>query len=239
MTTPHLKAEMGQIADTVLMPGDPLRAKFIADNFLEDAVQYNSVRAEYGFTGTYKGKKISVQSSGMGLSSASIYATELFKFYGVNNIIRVGTAGAISTDVHVRDLVLAEGSCTNTRFVHNFFDPEIEFSPIADFNLLRTAADLADEKGFTYHVGNTIGVDRFYNDRIDNDRLAQFGILATEMELPAIYSIAAEYHKHALGILTISDHIVTGESTTSDERQTGFKQMMELALDTAVKFAGE
>lgn len=237
MPTPHLEAEVGQIADTVLMPGDPLRAKYIAENFLENPVQYNGVRAEYGFTGTYKGKKISVQSSGMGLSSASIYATELFKFYGVENIIRVGTAGALSRDVHVRDLVLAEGSCTNTNFVHNFFDSEIEFAPIANFDMLRAAADLAEEKGLTYHVGNTIGVDRFYNDRIDNERLAQFGILATEMELPAIYSIAAEYHKRALGILTISDHIMTGEATTSEERQTGFKQMMELALDTAVKFA--
>lgn len=237
MPTPHLEAEVGQIADTVLMPGDPLRAKYIAENFLENPVQYNGVRAEYGFTGTYKGKKISVQSSGMGLSSASIYATELFKFYGVENIIRVGTAGAISRDVHVRDLVLAQGSCTNTRFVHNFFDPEIEFAPIANFDMLKTAADLAEEKGFNYHVGNTIGVDRFYNDRIDNERLAQFGILATEMELPAIYSIAAEYHKRALGILTISDHIMTGESTTSTERQTGFRNMMELALDTAANFA--
>ena len=236
MSTPHIDAENGDVARTVLLPGDPLRAKFIADHFLTEVTCYSRVRDAYGFTGNYQGHRVSVQATGMGMPSIGIYATELVKFFGVENLIRVGTAGAISTDVHVRDLVLSQGASSGqSGYVSSFFDKEIDFAPIADFKLLSTAARLAETAELTYHVGNTIGVDRFYNDDIENQTLADFGILATEMEIPALYTVAAQYHKRALGILTISDHMVTGETTTPQERQTTFTDMMTLALDTAVQ----
>lgn len=231
----HINAKKGDIAKTVLMPGDPLRAKFIAENFLDDVVLYNTVRNAFGYTGTYHGEEISVQASGMGIPSISIYANELMRDFGVENIVRVGSAGAMQKDIHIKDIVIAEGGSTDSNIINTTFGSGFYFAPIADYDLLSTAVDTARAKKLKYHVGNVFGADRFYNDEIDNEKLAEYGILAVEMEIPALYMLAAKYKRHALGILTISDHLITGETTTAAERQTGFGEMIELALDTVTK----
>lgn len=237
MSTPHIEAEKGEIAKTVLLPGDPLRAKFIADNFLDNVTRYNTVRNAFGYTGTYKGTPVSVQATGMGMPSIGIYSTELAKYFGVKNLIRIGTAGTISSDVHVRDIVISEGASSGqSGFVSSYFDKEINYAPIANFELLDEAVHKAQELGMSYHVGNTLAVDRFYNDTIDNKKLSDFGILATEMEIPALYTVAAQFHCRALALLTVSDNIITGEATTPEERQTGFKDMMKLSLETVKDF---
>lgn len=230
----HLNAEPGQIAETVLLPGDPLRAKHIAETFLENPVQHNTVRGMLGFTGTYKGQRVSVQGTGMGMPSAGIYITELVKDYGCKNLIRVGTAGSYQEKVKVRDIVLGQAACTDSNINRIRFG-ERTFAPIADFELLLRAYQIAQQRGLNAHVGNIMSSDTFYNDDPEEfRRWAAFGVLAVEMEAAALYTIAAQYGVRALTILTISDHLVTHELTTAEERQTTFNEMIEVALDAAL-----
>ena len=235
MATPHIKAEHGDFAKTVLMPGDPKRSRFIAEHFLQDWKLVNDVRGVQGYTGTYKGVPVSVMASGMGIPSIGIYSYELYNFFGVENILRVGSAGAISNKLKVRDIVLGQGACTNSAFGDQF-GLRGHYAPIADFGLLRTAADIADELGLRYAVGNLLSSDTFYDDDPDaNAKWMKLGVLAIEMEAAALYYNAARAGKKALAICTISDHVLTGEETTSEERQETFTQMMELALEVAVR----
>ena len=236
MATPHISAEKGDFAKTVLMPGDPLRAKFIAENFLEDAVLVNNVRGVQGYTGTYKGTRVSVMASGMGCPSIGIYSYELFSFYDVENIIRIGSAGALTEKLQVRDIVAGIGANYATDYPSHFHMPGT-LAPTADFNLLSTAVEAAKEKGIQMHVGNLLCHDAFYNEGGMQETLewAKMGTLAVEMESAALYLNAARLGKRALVICTISDHLVNGEKTTAEERQTTFTQMMEIALETAVK----
>lgn len=232
----HIGAKKGEIADTILLPGDPLRAKFIAENYFENVVQYNEVRGMYGFTGTYKGKRISVQGTGMGVPSISIYVNELIQEYDVKTLIRVGTCGSMQDDVHIRDVILAQGATTDSQ-VNRMVFGGIDYAPLAHFELLKNAYEIAREKGLTTHVGNVFTSDSFYRDngREMNELLARYNVIAVEMETSALYTLAAKYNRRALSILTVSDHVFTGEQTTSEERQTSFQQMMELALETAIK----
>lgn len=232
----HIAAEKGAIAKTVLFPGDPLRAKFIAETFLEDVVQYNTVRNMFGYTGTYKGVKVSVQGSGMGIPSAMIYAEELYQEYGVETIIRIGTAGGMKEEVKVRDIVLGMGATTDSSALSNIFEGQVHYSAIASFEVLDIAYHIAEKSDVQgIHVGNILSSDRFYNEEMDKKKLARYGVMAVEMEAAGIYAVAAKHNKKALTMCTISDHILTGEETTAEERQTTFTQMMEIALETAVK----
>jgi len=231
----HIAAKPGQIAETVLLPGDPLRAKYIAETYLEDVVQYNSVRNMFGYTGTYKGKRVSVQGTGMGLPSIMIYVNELITEYNVQNLIRVGSAGAIQKDIHVRDIVIVQGATTDSSVVANTFNGQVHFAPIADFELLYNAYNVAKERNLPVHVGNVLSSDRFYNDELDKQKLADYGVLAVEMEAAGLYTLAAKYNRKALALLTISDHILTGEETTAEERETTFDDMMFVALDSILK----
>ena len=233
MSTPHNSAEKGDIAKVVLMPGDPLRAKVVADRYLTDVTCFNKVRNMYGFTGTYQGKRISIMGSGMGMPSMGIYSYELYNFYDVDSIIRIGTAGGISTDVHVRDVVIGQAACTDSNFAYQFGLPG-SFAPVGDFGMLRQAADAAEALGAPYHVGNIFSTDVFYNASDHTAALGEMGVLATEMECAALYLTATKAHKKALGIMTISDHLVTGESLSAEDRQNTFTQMMEIALCVAV-----
>ena len=234
MSTPHNSANYGDFGKTVLMPGDPLRAKFIAENFLTDPVLVNNVRGVQGYTGTWKGVKVSVMASGMGIPSIGIYSHELYTQYGVENILRVGSTGALQENVKVRDIIFAMGASTNSNYIHQFGIPGT-FAPIADYTLLRTAADIAEKSGATYQVGNVLSADTFYNDDPTfNDKWIRMNVLAVEMEAAGLYTNAARLGKRALAILTVSDHILTGEALPSEDRQTTFTQMMEIALDTAV-----
>ena len=233
--TPHNRAMPGDLASTVLMPGDPLRSQFIAETYLEDRKLVNNVRGVQGYTGLYKGKPVSVMASGMGMPSIGIYSYELFNFYGVENIMRVGSAGAMNAKLKVRDIVLGQGACTNSSYGEQF-GFRGHYAPIADYTLLRTAADVAEEMGLPYHVGNLFSSDTFYDD--DPQASAawmKMGVLAIEMEAAALYMNAARAGKRALSICTISDHLLTGEVTTAEERQSSFGQMMELALETAIR----
>ena len=235
MSTPHIAAEIGDFAKTVLMPGDPLRSQYIAETYLEDRRLVNNVRGVQGYTGTYKGVPVSVMASGMGMPSIGIYSYELFNFFGVENILRVGTAGALHADLHVGDVVLAQGACTNGNFGSQFLTCGT-FAPIADWNLLRCAADIMDERKMSYRVGNVFSSDIFYNeDEKCTPNWQKMGVLAVEMEAAALYMNAARSGKHALGIMTISDSLVTDESSSPEERQTSFHAMMELALEVAVR----
>lgn len=227
--TPHIAAQYGEIAETVLMAGDPLRAKFIADNYIEQPVQFNDVRGMLGFTGTYRGKRVSVMGHGMGIPSIGIYSYELFNFYGVKTIIRVGSAGAYHPDLHIGDLVIAQGACTDSNYAAQFELPGT-FAPIGDFDLLRAAANACDERNIRYKVGNILSSDVFYSDNPHGDRWQKMGVLAVEMEASALYMNAARSGNRALAICTISDHILTGEVTTAEERRTTFTNMMEVAL---------
>lgn len=240
MSTPHIAANKGDFADTVLMPGDPLRSRLIAESFLSDARLVNDVRGVQGYTGLYKGKKISVMASGMGMPSMGIYSYELFNFFGVENIIRVGSAGSYNTDVKLRDIVLAQAACTDSNFVKQFGLPG-DFSPIADFGLLTKAVAKAESLGLTCHVGNILSSDRFYGDseglpdwKQPVALWAKMGVLAVEMEAAALYMNAARAGKRALCICTVSDSLITGEATTAEERQNSFTDMIRLALETAV-----
>ena len=227
--TPHIGAQYGEIAETVIMAGDPLRAKLMAERFLDDAVQFNNVRGMLGFTGTYKGKRISVMGHGMGMPSIGIYTYELFNFYGVKTIVRVGSAGAIQTDLHLGDLVIAQGACTNSNYAAQYELPGT-FAPIGDFQLLRKAADACDRMGYAYKVGNVLSSDVFYNENAHNDKWSAMGVLAVEMEIAALYMNAVRSGNRALAICTVSDHIITGEVTTAEERQNTFTKMMDVAF---------
>jgi len=228
----HINAKEGQIAESILLPGDPLRAKFIAENFLEDVVCYNEVRGMYGFTGNYKGKPVSVQGTGMGMPSISIYATELIQSYGAKNLIRVGTCGAYQEEIKIRDLVIAMAASTDSN-INSIRFQGCNFAPTASFKLLKRAYDIAVEKGISPKVGNVFSSDTFYGDAPDDWKLwAKFGCLAVEMETAALYTIAAKYGVDALALLTASDHFISGEVTTAEERETTFTRMIEVALDT-------
>ena len=235
MSTPHIATQMGDFAKTVLMPGDPLRAKFIAETFLTDARLVNNVRGIQGYTGTYEGVPVSVMASGMGMPSIGIYSYELFKFYGVENILRVGTAGGMSQRVKLRDVVLGMGACTNSNFASQYNLPG-QFAPIADYTLLKTAAEQAERLGLHVEVGNLLSSDIFYDDNPEaNPAWRKLGVLAVEMEAAALYMNAARLGKRALAICTISDHLLTGEATDAETRQTSFRDMMKLALSVAVE----
>lgn len=230
--TPHIEAKAGDFAETVLMPGDPLRAKFIAETFLEDAKLINNVRGVQGHTGLYKGKRVSVMASGMGMPSIGIYSYELFNFYDVKNIIRVGTAGVIRPDLKVRDIVIGQGACTNSQYGSQFGLPG-SFAPICSFDLLQKAVAAAQKIGITPVVGNLYSSDTFYDDSQGLSKWQKMGVLAVEMEAAALYMNAARAGKNALAICTISDNPFTGEATTSEERQNNFTKMMEIALEIA------
>lgn len=235
--TPHISAKLGEIAKTVLMPGDPLRSKFIAETFLENPVLVNNVRGVQGYTGTWKGVPVTVMASGMGIPSIGIYSWELYNFYEVDNIIRVGSAGALSDDLRLMDVVAGAGACTDSNFAHQF-DLNGTFAPIADFTLLSQAAAAARDNGVELHVGNVLSADNFYNDGSDgSDQWKKMGVLAVEMEAAGLYMNAARAGKRALGLFTISDHIYRAEELTSEQRQNSFVQMITIALDTAVKMA--
>lgn len=235
--TPHINAKPGDFGKTVLMPGDPLRAKFIAENFLTNPVLVNNVRGVQGYTGEYKGVKVSVMASGMGMPSIGIYSYELFNFFEVDNIIRVGSAGGMQEDVHVRDLVIGMGASTNSSYGLQFGLPG-SFSAIASYPLMAAAIESAKENGANYHVGNILSSDTFYSDDTEaSAKWRKLGVMAVEMEAAALYMNAARAGKNALAILTISDHLLTGEATTAEERQNSFTQMMEVALETAVKMS--
>jgi purine-nucleoside phosphorylase len=231
----HIGAKQGEIAERVLLPGDPLRAKWIAENFLDDAKCYSTVRNMLGYTGTHRGVRVSVQGSGMGMPSASIYTHELINEYGVKTLIRVGSCGALSTDLGLRDVIAASGASTDSAMNRQRFDGLVDYAPVADFGLLRTAVDTAAARGVTLTVGPILAADAFYTDRPDlYDKLADYGVLAVEMESAAIYTIAARYRARALTILTVSDHIRTGERMSAADREQSFTQMVEVALDTAI-----
>src|SRR6201991_3531947 len=231
----HIGAKPGEIAERVLLPGDPMRAKWIAETFLQDAKCYTQVRGMLGFTGTWQGVPVSVQGSGMGMPSASIYTHELINEYGVTSVLRIGSCGAMVTDLNLGDVIAAIGSATDSNMNRTRFDGLIDYAPVADFGLLRTAVDTAERRGIPMRVGPILAADAFYTDRPDlYDALANYGVLAVEMESAALYTIAARYKARALTVLTVSHHIKRGEKTTSQEREQTFGQMVEIALDTAI-----
>ena len=231
--TPHINAEEGAFAKTVLMPGDPLRAKYIAETYLENPRLVTSVRNMFGYTGTYKGREISVMGSGMGMPSIGIYSYELFSFFGVENIIRIGSAGAYSDKLKVRDIVIGMGACTNGNFNSQYRLPGT-FAPIASYDLLESAVKHTREKGVNFKVGNILSSDTFYDDANSGLEWAKMGVLGVEMESAALYATAARLSKNALAILTVSDSFIyPEENTTSEEREKSFNQMMEIALEVA------
>ncbi|MBQ9216132.1 MAG: purine-nucleoside phosphorylase [Prevotella sp.] len=227
--TPHIGAKFGEIVETVIIAGDPLRVKFMAERFLKDPVQFNNVRGMLGFTGTYNGKRVSVMGHGMGMPSIGIYTYELYNFYGVETIIRVGSAGSIHKDLHIGDIAIAMGACTNSSFADQYELPGT-FAPIANFELVRKAVETCERLGYNYKVGNVFSSDTFYTENPHNEKWMNMGVLAIEMEIAALYMNAARSGRRALGICTISDHILTGEVTTAEERQTTFTHMMDVAF---------
>jgi len=227
--TPHIGAKYGEIAETVIMAGDPLRVKLMAEKFLDHPVLFNNVRGMLGYTGTYQGKPVSVMGHGMGIPSIGIYTYELYNFYGVKTIIRVGSAGSINKDLHIGDLAITMGACTNSNFAAQYELPGT-FAPIADFGLVRAAAESCEKFGYHYMVGNVLSSDMFYGENPHNDKWISMGVLAIEMEIAALYMNAARSGNRALGICTISDHILTGEVTTAEERQNNFTHMMDVAF---------
>ena len=233
--TPHIEAIPEDFAKTVLMPGDPLRSEFIAKNFLDGAVLINNVRGIHGYTGSYKGKKVSVMASGMGMPSMGIYAYELFNFFEVENIIRVGSAGAISDEVKVRDIIFGMGASTNSNFAAQYC-LDGAFAPIADYNLMKIAIEEADKLGASYAVGNLLSTDAFYNVNTESiKKWKNLGVLGIDMEAAALYMNAAYARKNALAICTVSDHVFTGESLDASERQSSFAEMIEIALNAATR----
>ena len=231
----HIEAKVGEIAESVLLPGDPLRAKYIAETFLEGAVCYNNVRGMLGFTGTYKGNRVSIQGTGMGMPSASIYIHELINDYGAKNLVRIGTCGAIQHDVQIRDVIIAQAAATNSAIIRNDF-PGYDFPQIGNFDLIKNAYEVGIDKGLRLRVGNVLSSDTFYTDDKDEfTKLGKHGVLAVEMETAALYYLTAKFGVKGLGLLTVSDHILTGEQTTAQERQTTFNGMIEVALETVIK----
>ena len=236
MPTPHNSAEVGDIAERILLPGDPLRAKYIAENFLTDAKEYSHVRNVLGYTGSYKGTPVSVQGTGMGMPSIAIYVHELISIYGVKKLIRVGSCGALAKDLHIRDVVIAQGTTTDSSMPKNIFGTSVSFAPLADFSLLENAVHHAREKHLPVRVGNVLSQDRFYDDEIDFAKLLGYGVLAAEMETAALYLIAAKFGVQALGIFTVSDHITCDEArATPEERERSFNDMIELALESIIE----
>ncbi len=235
MATPHNSAEPGDYAPVCLLPGDPLRARYIAENFLDDVRQVNAVRNCLGYTGAYKGVPVSVQASGMGIPSLSIYVNELARFYGVKRIIRPGSAGGVGKDVHIRDIVLAQGSSTDSNVSVGALGPAIHYAPLANFSLLDKAYHIAAAQGLSVKVGDVFAADRFYNDEIDNAMLAEYGVLAVEMESAGLYMLGARLGFEALSILSVSDMILgEGEALTSEERASSLDDMIVLSLETAI-----
>ena len=233
--TPPINAKPSDIAKVVLMPGDPLRSEYVAKNFLKDATLFNNVRGVQGYTGEWNGKRVSVMASGMGMPSIGIYSYELFKFFGVENIIRVGSAGGMAEKVKIRDIIFGMGASTTTNFAVQYA-LEGAFAPIASYELMKTAISEADIIGASYHVGNLLSSDIFYNANPDaNKKWTDMGVLGVEMEAAALYMNAAYLGKRALAICTVSDHLLTGEALDADARQTSFNEMMEIALNTAIK----
>ena len=230
-TTPHINLQ-GEFAKTVLMPGDPLRAKFIAENFLKDYTLVNNVRGIQGYTGKQKGVPVSVMASGMGIPSISIYSYELYSFFGVENIIRVGSAGGMQPSVKIRDIVIGMGACTNSNFASQY-NLGGTFAPIASYKLLERTVSKANDMKLSYHVGNLLSSDTFYSDA-SNEPWQKMGVLAVEMEAAGLYMNAARLNKNALAICTVSDHLITGEATSAEERQTTFNDMITLALEVAI-----
>lgn len=230
----HINAKKGEIAETILLPGDPLRAKYIAESFLENITCYNEVRNMLGFTGTYKGHRISVQGTGMGVPSISIYITELMQEYDVQKLIRVGTCGALQKDVKVRDVILAQSASTDSKMNEIIFNG-LDFAPTANFDLLFKAYNAGLQAGLNLKVGNVFTADMFYSDENQNEKLARYGVLAVEMETAALYTLAAKFNRQALSVLTVSDHILTGEITSAEERQTTFNDMIKVALEAAIQ----
>lgn len=233
MPTPHNNAVMGDIADTVIMPGDPLRAKFIAENYLENPICYNKVRGMYGYTGIYKGKRISVQGSGMGMPSMAIYSYELFNEYGVQNIIRTGTAGAVAENVNLRDIIIAMSASTNSAYASQYNLPGT-YAPTASWKILSSAVAVSEERNAIYHVGNILSSDTFYDDANSLEKWQKMGVLGIEMETASLYMNAVRAGKNALTILTVSDCPLRNLSLPAEERETGFTKMMEIALETAI-----
>ena len=235
MPTPHNSAQPGDIAERILLPGDPLRAKDIAENFLEDSREYTRVRNVLGYTGKYKGVPVSVQGTGMGMPSIAIYAHELIHVYGVKKLLRVGSCGALAKDIHIRDIVIAQGTTTDSSMPRNIFGASVNFAPLADFSLLERAVSRAREKELPVRVGNVLSQDRFYDDEIDFQKLLSYGVLAAEMETAALYLLAAKFGVQALGIFTVSDHITCKEKpSTPEERETSFNDMITLSLETII-----
>jgi len=231
----HIGAKQGEIADIVLLPGDPLRAKFIAETFLEDVTCYNEVRGMYGYTGTYKGRRISVQGTGMGMPSTAIYVTELMQEYGVQKLIRVGTCGAIQEDVKLRDIILVQSTTTESRMNQVIWGGTIDFAPTANFDLLYKAYNAGKEAGLNLKVGSVHTADAFYfSDEHQYEKLSKYGILAIEMESAALFTLAAKFGRQALTVLTVSDHVFSGEAASSEERQTTFLDMIKVALEAAI-----
>ncbi len=236
INTPHINAKQGDFAKTVLMPGDPLRSKFIAENFIENAVLINNVRGVQGYTGYYKGKKVSVMASGMGIPSIGIYSYELYNFYGVENIIRVGSAGAIADNISVGDIIIGMSASTNSNYISQFDFPG-NYAPCASYELMKRAIEICDNVGAKYHVGNIFSSDIFYDeDNEVNEKRLKLGVLAIEMEAAGLYINAARAKKNALAICTVSDHIMTGEAMTALQRQTTLTDMIKIALETAISF---
>ncbi|MGO4184327.1 purine-nucleoside phosphorylase [Paenibacillus sp. TAF43_2] len=231
----HIEAKIGEIAESVLLPGDPLRAKYIAETFLENVVCYNNVRGMLGFTGTYKGNRVSIQGTGMGMPSASIYIQELINDYGAKNLVRIGTCGAIQNDVNLRDVLIAQAAATDSAIIRNQF-PGFDFPQIGNFDLIKTAYEIGEAKGLNLRVGNVLSSDVFYTEDKDAvTKLGRHGVLAVEMETAALYYLTVKFGVRGLSLLTVSDHILTGEQTTAQERQTTFNDMIEVALETVAK----
>ncbi len=231
----HIEAKAGEIAESVLLPGDPLRAKYIAETFLEGAVCYNNVRGMLGYTGTYKGSRVSIQGTGMGMPSASIYIHELINIYGAKNLVRIGTCGAIQSDVKIRDVIIGQAAATDSAIIRNDF-PGYDFPQIGDFDLIKKSYEIGTAKGLNLRVGNVLSSDIFYSD--DNStvmKLGKHGVLAVEMETAGLYYLAAKFGVRGLSLLTVSDHLITGEQTTALERQTTFNDMIEVALETVTQ----
>ena len=235
MATPHINATPADFAKTVLMPGDPLRAKYIAENFLENARLVNNVRGIQGYTGTWRGEPVSVMASGMGMPSIGIYSYELYNFFGVENIMRIGSIGGMSERVKIRDIIIGMGACTNSSYARQF-NLQGDFAPIADYGMMKIAIEEAEKAGASYVVGNILSSDMFYNaDAEASAKWGRMGVLGVEMEAAALYMNAAYAGKRALAICTVSDHLLTGEATSAEERQNSFTEMMEIALNTAIR----
>ena len=235
MATPHINATPADFAKTVLMPGDPLRAKFIAETFLEGARLVNNVRGIHGYTGMWKGEPVSVMASGMGMPSIGIYSYELYSFFGVENIMRIGSIGGMSERVKIRDIIIGMGACTNSNYATQY-NVQGSFAPIADYGMMKIAIEESEKLGASYVVGNILSSDMFYNaDPTVTERWVKLGVLGVEMEAAALYMNAAYLGKRALAICTVSDHLLTGEATTAEERQNSFTEMMEIALNTAIR----